>query len=155
MLHLEALDYFDFFLKVDVDVRVWKPMHTVVAHTMHEHGAHFLHTMQRCDEPISCDASLNDSLVAYVSGAACPHTPSPELLTKRCVYYANFIAGWLGLFQSPQMLQYSEAWWAWPGGWRYRWTDQQFWTYALWVTNMSRIADMAVWRRRRWFTHKS
>ena len=65
------------------------------------------------------------------------------------VYYSNFIVGWLGLFQSPQLLQYAEFHWSWPGGWRFRWGDQQFWTHALWLANLTggtRLVDRSEWQ---------
>ena len=90
--------------------------------------------------------TLGASLLAYLESARCdmlgrpskkllrlcalratpqyaPCARSERLLAPRSppAFYTNFIAGWLGLFQSPQMLQFAEAWYFWPGSWRFRW----------------------------------
>ena len=44
------------------------------------------------------------------------------------MYYANFIGGWLGFFTAPEVLQSSGLVKSWPGVWKYRWGDQQYWT---------------------------
>jgi hypothetical protein len=53
------------------------------------------------------------------------------------VAYSNFVAGWLGYWQSDQVLFFAKKWHGWEGGWVHRWGDQQFWMPALRVTNVS------------------
>ena len=46
-----------------------------------------------------------------------------------------------------QVLAFSEFWHAWLGGWRHRWTDQTFWTHALYISNATgRVLDRTAWR---------
>lgn len=149
LLRLRAMDYFDFFIKIDIDVTLLRrqdPAAELVAR-----DAWWLHTATfPAQVPAKCDGSLADATRAFLQpGAAnCPSGLVPEQVLRRTpVFYSNYVAGWLGLFQSPQMLAYSEHWWGWPGGWRHRWGDQTFWSHALYVTNATkRVADLTVWR---------
>ena len=69
-------------------------------------------------------------------------------------YYGNFLGGWNGLFRSPQMLSYADFWFSWSGGWWHRWTDQQFWPHALYVTNATGgVISLEHHRRHRAFVH--
>ena len=72
----------------------------------------------------------------------------PErLLNNPPIYYGNFLAMWLGVFQSPQALEFGQFWYDWPGGWRYRWVDQEFWPAALWLLGSSgKVVDGKSWR---------
>lgn len=159
VLTLEVLEYFDFFAKVDVDVFVVQPVD--IAAAMRRANAHWLHTfdVDSAKSP-QCTGTLAEHLKPYLAGAGCSVTDAPaahELAATPArawpTFYSNFVAGWLGLWTSPQVLQYAQYWWAWPGGWRFRWTDQEFWAAALSVTgSWPRVLNLSGWRDSR-FVH--
>jgi hypothetical protein len=158
MLTLEALQHFDFFAKVDVDTFMLRPVD--VAATMMSEGAHWLHTFDVTSAYSSrCSVTLQEHLTPYLIGAGCTARQTPSAHALAAVrgawptFYSNFVAGWLGLFQAPQMLQYAQYWWSWPGGWRYRWSDQEFWGAALSVAEAwRRVVNLSGWRGQR-FVH--
>ena len=52
------------------------------------------------------------------------------------------------------MRSYADFWFSWSGGWWHRWTDQQFWPHALYVTNASGgVISLEHHRRHRAFVH--
>ena len=55
------------------------------------------------DSP-KCDATLGDATRAYVLAAGCRHRVPDSILDRPHVYFSNYVAGWLGLFQSPQVV---------------------------------------------------
>ena len=180
------LDYFDFFVKLDVDIRFrFEFSRKQIADDMIRNNAVLLHTrelpFERSVPECRLTITLGESLTAYLKTSRCAALGSPTqvMLHRPPAYYSNFLAGWLGLFQSPQLLQFAEFWYFWPGSWRFRWcdclalhlscscrvtppmhaqhrTDQQFWTHALWLTNTSHlVSDRTEWRYLRHFKHYS
>ena len=158
MLLLEALSHFDFFAKVDVDVYVTRPIE--IASPMLRQRAHWLHTFDvQGAWSRGCSSTLHAHMQPYLAAAGCTTEDAPTAfaLANRPgawpTFYTNFVAGWLGLFQSPQLLQFAQYWWSWPGGWRYRWSDQEFWTAALSVTDSwAHVVNHSEWRGTR-FLH--
>lgn len=154
MLQLDVLNAFDFFAKIDADITFTKTVDLV--DVLWNEESYFMHTLQMESDYPPCALTLQQSTWTYTQAAACAFSPPDDFRPLRKVFYSNFVVGWLGLFQSPQMLQYAEFWWSWPGGWRFRWSDQQFWTTALFVgaVDSKHVTDMSVWRDDA-FHHKS
>ena len=82
--------------------------------------------------------TLDNATTAYLRAAGCAAV-DPQQYDGGMYFYSNVIGGWNGLFRSPQMRSYASFWWNWDGGWLHRWSDQQFWAHALYVTNATRI----------------
>lgn len=161
LYRLAALDHFDFFLKVDLDVVFRRPLRPAPAHAMALTGATFAHTQRLplTDAESACGLTLDDATAAYLRAAECGDAAT-EAATgasfPRFFYYSNVMGGWLGLFRSPQLMAYAQHWWSWPGGWWSRWGDQQFWPHALHVVaNVSEreVLKLDHWRRRGDFVH--
>ena len=103
-------------------------------------GAVFAHTsrLSEADGEAACAGTLDNATTAYLRAAGCAAV-DPKQYDGGMYYYSNLIGGWNGLFRSPQMRSYAQFWWNWDGGWLHRWSDQQFWAHALYVTNATRI----------------
>lgn len=154
---VEALDYFDYWIKADADISFHR--HAPLLETMAHNGAHFAHTAVKRD---SRSATLHNCTNAYLRAACAntPGSPAPHAMPREDFsYFSNLVGGWLGLWQSPQMIQYLQHWWNWPTGWRAgstRWTDQQFWPNALWlagafeqqnnIRSSAVVLDLEAWR---------
>lgn len=47
------------------------------------------------------------------------------------IYLSEFVGGWLGMYTSPELMEYGRMWNYFPYAmWTWRWGDQQFWTKA-------------------------
>ena len=139
MLAEPILRTFDYWAKIDVDVCFRTSMK--LTHTLVKSGSWFVHTRLQQDNE-ACERSLGQFMSQYTKDHGCCATPEALLWRESSPHlpqavYANFVAGWLGFWQSDQLLYFARQWHAWEGGWRYRWTDQQFWMPALRVTNVS------------------
>jgi len=147
MLRLSILDGYEFFLKIDSDIYACTSL-DVTAQIFASRSV-FMHTAAFRDNP-SCDATAFTTANAF-----CPTgILDGPLRDPHKVYFGNFLAGWLGLFASKEILHFSEHFWR--AGWEYRWTDQTFWRYALLVANATdRVLDQTAWRSSRKFLHKS
>ena len=145
-LTLDVMDHFDFFVKLDVDVRLLA--HVDINKEMTTRGAYWL---QGTDDGVAseiCQATLNVCLQAFVQshGTRCSRQPPSYLLKPRIrSFNSPFVAAWLGTLQAPLVLQYAQLWWTWPGGWDHRWGDQEFWMHALWLAqvNHTRVANVS------------
>ena len=102
-------------MKLDVDTLLLaraNPLDLMV-----QNGKYWLHTREIALN-VDCGATIMDAVASYTKAAACEDgRPEPFDTPNATTFYGNFIAGWLGLFQSPQLLAFSEFWYAWPGGW--------------------------------------
>jgi hypothetical protein len=141
MARVAALDYFDYWLKVDADVVFNKRLVPSPAEAMALTGAVFAHTsrLSEADGEAACAGTLDNATTAYLRAAGCAAV-DPKQYDGGMYYYSNLIGGWNGLFRSPQMRSYASFWWNWDGGWLHRWGDQQFWSHALYVTNATRMS---------------
>ena len=114
MLRLEVLDAFDFFAKVDVDV-FWLQAVDLAAVAAAQR-AHWLHSfdVESAFSP-RCSRTLHSLLPAYLEAAGCgeAHAAAAAARDPRTTFYSNFVMGWLGLFQSPQLLGFAQYWWSW------------------------------------------
>ena len=136
---LRVLDYFDFWWKIDDDSRWFGPLPLDITRTMAQKRAVFFQTAVAHD-PWSCTGpALGESVQLYVDmeSALCGRLLRPAAFDKQWfqndtyIYYSEFVGGWLGLYASPELLQYARIWDNMPGGmWTWRWGDQQFWTKA-------------------------
>jgi len=147
---IEALDFFDFWLKIDSDVSFQHP--APFLEQMTTRGARFMHTMIRKENPGMAQDLLNCT-AAYIATAGCAHLQPEAMPDKDTVFYGNVIGGWLGLWQSPQALTYNLHWWTWAQGWllppgSHGWGDQQFWPHAVWVLGVpdEQVLDLTSWR---------
>ena len=137
MRDVTGLEFFDFWIKVDTDI-VFHSAAPLLAR-MASSGAHFAHTGITEEAPAHYVATLIDCIGAYVRDVGCSKShgrrPAVAQPSETLAYFSNVVGGWLGLWQSEQMLKFAEHWWQWPGGWRApaRWTDQEFWSQALWL----------------------
>ena len=138
MLAQPLLRRFDYWAKVDVDVCLRQPIR--LSEELVKSGAWFMHTRLQQDNQM-CERGLGDFMSSYTSKhACCATTEALKWQTEGpypLVAYANFVAGWLGYWQSDQVLFFAKHWHGWEGGWVHRWGDQQFWMPALRVTNVS------------------
>ena len=140
MLSLKILSDYDYFMKVDADVRAMKPIY--IQPLLHK-GIVFIHTSKFPQDNPLCNKDALKFAQSYCHNQwSSPHT----------IYYGNFIIGWLGLFTSPEVLDFSDH--HWKNGWEYRWTDQTFWQYALLATHATTsIYDASYLRKERLFVH--
>ena len=156
-LRLEALSYFDVMIKVDVDVILTVRQSPSAAELLVRQQAYWLHTASFKQVPAACDGGLAEVTRAFLKASACPPLPIADdrRLDHTHVFYSNYVAGWLGMLHSPQVLAHSEHWFAAAAGWYYRWGDQTFWTHALLVAGVpvERIIDRTTWRDERQFVH--
>lgn len=136
-----VLSYFDFWAKMDVDVCFRRPVAPAdLLQPLLAQRATFFHSRLFQDNPV-CEITLGDFVQFYHRCFPCdwrrgytpPWAPWDEPYDHPVVPYANFIGGWLGFWQSRRVLHVARRWWEWKGGWMHRWTDQQYWTVALWL----------------------
>ena len=142
MLRLEVLDAFDFVLKVDTDTAFVARPRPSAARRMLSARAYLMHTGHLFKQTGSCARTLPHATQAFLSARRCPSDLVPAPVLEAPLSYGSCLLGaWLGWLQSPLILDYSEHWWTWMGGWRHRWGDQEFWTHAL---HVARGADRLI-----------
>lgn len=166
MLSAAVMRRFDFFMKLDVDVCFHDQQQDpelahMLAHrfrsselTAHlvRSGAWFVHTRLQPDNP-RCEKGLGSFMAEHVKEHPCAATPlalqwNSTAAVLPPVAYGNFVAGWLGFWQSDRILNFAERWYGYHSGWVHRWTDQQFFMPALRVANVSeeRIVSLSYLR---------
>lgn len=137
LFQMPVMRRFDFFIKLDSDLCVVGRV-PVVEHML-LNGAWFAHT-GHTHEVDACISTLDTFMQAYAGGSPADNT---------LAVYSNFVGGWLPFFQSPRMVQFSEAFRDWEGGWTHRWTDQQYWLNAIWIARAeSHVLDLTFLRNR-------
>jgi hypothetical protein len=142
MLKLSILSNYDFFIKLDADVRILK--HIDLLTILSKHRPTFLHTKTFSNDNLLCEKNAFKISKSYCFLKKWKH---PNL-----IYYSNFIGGDTKLFTSKIILDFSDF--MWQHGWEYRWCDQTFWRYALLISNTSHnVLDMSKWRDKN-FVHK-
>lgn len=158
MLRHPVLSRFDYWAKVDVDVCFRLSMN--LTRDLVRSGSWFMHTRLQQDNAM-CERSLGEFMANYTARHSCAATNEALAWQEGALYpkaaYANFIAGWLGFWQSNATRYFAEQWHGWEGGWVNRWSDQQFWMPALRVANVSeeRIVDWSHLRYRTFDHSKS
>ena len=147
MLQLGILKHYDYFIKLDRDVVFRKPVSIDLLYDMNVRGAVFAHTGEYsshieapCGKGITRamqDFSLQQSpkrphnYPIIINNQLC-RRDHPKLNKDADLYYTNFIIGRTDFFQSQLVLQFSRFLAEYPQGFfRYRWTDQIFWHFAM------------------------
>eukprot|EP00667_Euglena_gracilis_P011932 EG_transcript_12224 len=153
MFDLQLLHFFDFFIKLDDDVRFFQPLPaTFFAEIVGPTQSLFFHTGPYLEPPhivkglvgfIETYFDLESDRCARQVHPACMGKPWFE--QKRKTYWGNFNGGWLGFFTSPEVRMFSWLWLHYPDGrWAHRWTDQKYWKQALGAFhNGSRVARLS------------
>lgn len=162
MLQLEMLDYFDFFMKIDDDIKFLKPLdEDFINDRVVPKRSVLFHTMETFDHAV-CAVNLNHAVSSFLSSESslCQRSlvavrNDDVFKDETSIYYSNFMGGWLGLFTSPEMLHFSNFWYNYePGMWEHRWGDQQFWTKAVGLFHMKeRVMSLEEYRNQ-YFKHK-
>lgn len=162
MLRLEILDYFDYFMKIDDDIKFIKPLvEDFINDRVVPKRSVLFHSMESIEDP-SCAINLNHAISSFLGfeSSLCERSlvavrNDDEFKNETTMYYSNFIGGWLGLFTSPEMLHFSNFWYNYePGMWEHRWGDQQFWTKAVGLFHTKeRVISLEEYRNE-YFKHK-
>lgn len=140
MLRLRILEEYEYFMKVDADVRIVRDIDvgSLLQRSVFVHTATFAK-----DNPL-CDATALSTAKAYCTA---------KWIQPHRIYYSNFVIGWMGLFASDEVNAFSA--YHWDRGWDFRWGDQTFWRYALLVTNTTqRVVDASFLRKDGYFQHQ-
>jgi hypothetical protein len=154
LFKLQLLDYFDYWVKVDLDVGWAAPFPHDLRRVVADSEALFFHT-QLMHDPKPITRGLrevrNDFMAHERSRCRAPVRPRARgaafFEDVSSAFYGNFIGGWLGFFTSPEVLAFGHHWYNATDLWRNRWGDQQFWCQAIGLFhNGSRTLDLTHWR---------
>ncbi|CAB9498792.1 expressed unknown protein [Seminavis robusta] len=140
MLHLSILQEYDYFIKLDTDVVFLQPIPLHLLHDMTirraiwaHFGAYPPHIQAPCGTGIV--AAVQDFLQTTTSTnqprQLCSSHNTQLFQKDADLYYTNFVIGRTDFFTSPPILQFSRALSAPNGFFRYRWTDQIVWHFAM------------------------
>ena len=142
MLKLDILADYDYFMKIDADVRILRPINIG---NLLQRGVMIVRSAKLFKDNPALDRSALKTAKSYCHNESHnPHT----------IYYNSFVIGWLDLFTSPESLAFSE--YHWQNGWEYRWGDQTFLHYALLVARATRyVLDASFRRKYNFFVHGS
>ena len=167
LLSDSLLTYFDFFLKIDIDVLLCGAVADAPS-AFADSGAILLHTGMGRD-PHGCVRTLDSFMALYMLlyGNGCkaedakalaatawegglPGRASRAISTAATRVLASYLVGGdLDFFQSKSVLHFARRWWTWEGGWTHRWTDQQFWLHAIRAANVpesdATMLDLSWW----------
>ena len=150
--HLELIDFFDYFMKLDSDVWLHKPIPSDMLLHMAREGA-FLAT-GFTELTRDGDRGQVNETNWYVSNLAntCKIdrlVPAfhPKVIKKfEEVNYGNFMVTWLGFYTSPQLMHYSRDWSKAPSMFHHRWGDQQYWTISLlWFHRHNKLGPLVTY----------
>lgn len=117
MLQLEILDHFDFFMKIDDEIRFLKPLdEDFINEWVVPKRSVVFHSMGMTESP-SCALNLNVAISSFLGSESslCQVTlfvvrKDNALRREMSIYDSNFIGGCLGLFSLPEMLHFSKFW---------------------------------------------
>jgi hypothetical protein len=148
MLHLQILQHYQYWVKVDTDIVFVKSIPISLMHDMTVRGAVFAHTAKYPNRILTpCADTVATAVQTFGlrqmlkssdnpwnwDGHYCSGDHHSLLTTDSDRYYANFIMGRTDFFQSPGPLKLgtflSDEWTE--GFFRHRWGDQAFWHFAL------------------------
>jgi hypothetical protein len=151
LLHLAILKEYDYFIKLDTDILLTRTIPFNLLHDMSVKGAVFAHTAQYLPKGSkTCAMGIQAAVLNFTSTMSSKLNPksgppeleqgwrgsmcsvSPEVQRDTDEYYTNFVLGLVKFWQSPFVLAFSTFLNEFPEGFfRYRWTDQIFWHYAM------------------------
>ena len=150
MLNFGILKEYEYFLKVDTDIIFRDSIPFFLLQDMKQKDAVFGHTAQYHRGSKTCANGIRHAVANFTSSYSsqsnqqststtlpnewgmkfCTH--SEEVNRDADQYYTNFITGKVEFWQSPFVLEFSKFLNEWPEGFfRYRWTDQIFWHFAM------------------------
>lgn len=135
--HLQLIDYFDYFMKLDSDVWLHRPipadMLTHMAHDGAVLATGFTELTRDGDRGQVNETNKYVSTLAHDCNIKhlVPAFHPKVIKEYNAVNYGNFMVTWLGFFTSPQVMHYSRAWSKAPSMFHHRWGDQQYWTIAI------------------------
>jgi hypothetical protein len=154
MLHLAILQEYDYFVKLDTDVVFLKPLPIDLVHDMTLRGAVFAHTGQYPEHIVApCGKGITAAVQEYRQQLTGTNTTRgdfcsryhPTLAKDADLYYSNFILGSTDFFQSHSILNFGRFLAEHPKGFfRYRWTDQIFWHFAMGLAISKDFEDTVV-----------
>ncbi|KAK9908408.1 hypothetical protein WJX75_007462 [Coccomyxa subellipsoidea] len=136
---LRILDYFDYWWKIDDDVRWFGHLPMDVTSRLVEEKRIFFHTAMDFDPWWCIGPSLGESIELFMDTESdlCGrplHAAAQDKIWWRndsYIYLSEFVGGWLGMYTSPELMEYGRIWNYYPYSmWTWRWGDQQFWTKA-------------------------
>ena len=159
LLHLQILQEYDYFIKLDLDIYFEKTMPLALLDDMDHRGAIFAHTAEMGNAfggDTACSTGILEAIDLYVKHHHHHHVPLsannnnnnnnnnnstnyfctthswPFLKANTDLYYTNFIIGRVAFWTSPQVLSFGKFLSNYPHGFFWhRWTDQIFWHYAM------------------------
>jgi hypothetical protein len=132
LLHLQLLEKYDYWIKLDPDIVFVDPLPLNLLYDMQRRGAVFAHTGEYpVGAPTSCSEGIGRAVEAYLHTTASCAIPNQKL-PDRDRYYTNLIIGRVDVFQSEGVRNFGRWLSEYPEGFfRHRWTDQIFFHAAL------------------------
>jgi hypothetical protein len=141
MLHLQILQNYHYYIKLDIDLYFHKTPPWHLLHDMQTRGALFAHTAA-LPKFIggSCTTGIVHAIRSFVTAKQQETTPQlqycttnePFLQMDRDWFYTNFIIGRVDFWTQPLVLELGAYLSNFePGFFHYRWTDQVVWPQAL------------------------
>ncbi|BDA44630.1 hypothetical protein COCOBI_06-1070 [Coccomyxa sp. Obi] len=136
---LRILDYFDYWWKIDDDVRWFGDLPIDITKRLVEERRIFFHTAMDFDPWWCIGPSLAESIELFLDMESdlCGRPLRAVAFDKiwwtndSYIYLSEFVGGWLGMYTSPELMEYARIWNYYPYSmWTWRWGDQQFWTKA-------------------------
>jgi hypothetical protein len=136
---LRILDYFDYWWKIDDDVRWFNHLPLDLTPHLTAGRKIFFHTELNLDPwwcigpPLAQSVDLFLNVESELCGRLLNATAHDEdwWTNDTVIYLSEFVGGWLGLYTSPELLEYGRIWNYYENAmWKWRWGDQQFWTKA-------------------------
>lgn len=160
MLRSPILQCFDWWFKIDEDVKFIKPMPRLLeAIAGHKVRPYFLHTKLQDDATWCAFGSgrfIRNFAMDLNRSPVSDSVYGPEVQAP----YSNFVGGDVHFWTQPEMLRLASFYWTFGTSlekgeymWRYRWSDQQFWMKALgFFSKLNRMLDLS-YLRYSYFTH--
>ncbi len=136
---LRILDYFDYWWKIDDDVRWFNRLPMDLTAQLVAERSIFFHTQMDFDPWPCIGAPLGQSIELFLHSEselcgrslAAAAADAPWWTNDTVIYLSEFVGGWLGMYTSPELLEYGRIWNYYDSAmWKLRWGDQQFWTKA-------------------------
>lgn len=154
LLFSPIIHQYDFFIKMDLDIKWINKLSTNIFLDMKTKNCIFFHSKtENCC--LDCQSSNYEAMLSYgLIHNIIPKGINSKWLKNGTYFYGNFVGGWVGMFSSKQNLHFSnylyQSWWH--GYFKHRWGDQATWPImlALWNDiddlNDSRICDLSYMR---------